>query len=109
MSKTSLTIAPVAVSCGADPEFVDLAGLEKGWCIRRGHAYQLISDGEIRSVVLRRKGRIRGKRLVEVASVRKWLSAQAVDPHAKFARQVRAANKLSVAARRQNRADALMA
>jgi hypothetical protein len=59
-----------------DPEFVDCKGLEAGWGIKRSLAYQLLSDGKIRGVSLRRKGRLRGKRLFDVASVRSYLKSQ---------------------------------
>jgi hypothetical protein len=71
--KTELTIAPVAVSSGADPEFVDVEGLRARFAIKRSLAYQLLHDGAIRGVSLRRKGRQRGKRLFCVASVREFL------------------------------------
>jgi hypothetical protein len=103
---STLTIAPVAVSCGADAEFTDFAGLQKVWSIKRGQAYELIRDGEIRSVVLRRKGRIRGRRLIEIASVRAWLSAQPTDVDKRFSKQLRRANARSIAARWGNKASA---
>ena len=71
---TRLTIAPVAVSCGADAEFCDLAGLRARFAIRRGLAYLLLRDKKIRGVTLRRKGRSRGKRLIEIQSVREYLN-----------------------------------
>jgi hypothetical protein len=73
---TELTIAPVAVSCGADVEFVDLEGLLQRFGIKRSLAYQLLQDGAIRGVSLRRKGRHRGKRLFDVESVRTFLQGQ---------------------------------
>jgi hypothetical protein len=59
-----------------DPEFVDCQGLQAGWGIRRSLAYQLLADGKIRGVSLRRRGRSRGKRLFDVASVRQFLREQ---------------------------------
>jgi hypothetical protein len=59
-----------------DPEFVDCRGLEAGWGIKRSLAYQLLNDGKIRGVSLRRRGRLRGKRLFDVASVRQFLHSQ---------------------------------
>ena len=59
-----------------EPEFVDCKGLEAGWGIKRSLAYQLLADGAIRSVSLRRRGRVRGKRLFDVASVRDFLRTQ---------------------------------
>ena len=59
-----------------DPEFVDCKGLEAGWGIKRSLAYQLLGDGKIQSVSLRRRGAIRGKRLFSVDSVRAFLREQ---------------------------------
>jgi hypothetical protein len=59
-----------------DPEFVDCRGLEAGWGIKRSLAYQLLSDGKIRGVSLRRRGQSRGKRLFSVDSIRAFLRAQ---------------------------------
>jgi hypothetical protein len=59
-----------------DPEFVDCKGLEAGWGIKRSLAYQLLADGKIRGVSLRRRGRCRGKRLFDVDSVREFLREQ---------------------------------
>jgi hypothetical protein len=59
-----------------DPEFVDCKGLEAGWGIKRSLAYALLADGKIRGVSLRRRGRLRGKRLFDVGSVREFLRTQ---------------------------------
>ena len=59
-----------------EQEFVDCRGLEAGWGIRRSLAYQLLADGKIRGVSLRRRGRARGKRLFDVDSVRQFLRSQ---------------------------------
>jgi hypothetical protein len=72
----NFTTQPVAATWGADPEFVDLVGLRERFGIRRSLAYLLIEDGAIKSVSLRRKGALKGKRLVSVASVRKFLNSR---------------------------------
>ena len=59
-----------------DPEFVDCKGLEAGWGIKRSLAYQLLTEGKIQGVSLRRRGTIRGKRLFSVDSVRAFLREQ---------------------------------
>ena len=59
-----------------DPEFVDCKGLEAGWGIKRSLAYQLLNDGKIKGVSLRRRNQIRGKRLFSVDSVRAFLRNQ---------------------------------
>ena len=57
------------------PEFVDLTGLKSGWSIGRSLAYQLIEEGLLDSVNLRRDGCRRGKRLISVASIRKFFAS----------------------------------
>ena len=73
---TDKTIAPVRGASHLNPEFVDCRGLEAGWGIKRSLAYQLLNDGKIRGVSLRRRGRRRGKRLFSVDSVRSYLREQ---------------------------------
>ena len=58
------------------PEFVDCKGLEAGWGIKRSLAYQLLADGKIKGVSLRRRGQSRGKRLFSVDSIRAFLREQ---------------------------------
>jgi hypothetical protein len=59
-----------------DPEFVDCKGLEAGWGIKRSLAYELLRDGKIKGVSLRRRGQSRGKRLFSVDSIRVFLRSR---------------------------------
>jgi hypothetical protein len=72
----ALTTAPVEPSTAVDPEFVDLPGLQARFNIKRSLAYLLIADGAIKSVSLRRRGALKGKRLIDVASVREFLRSR---------------------------------
>jgi hypothetical protein len=72
----TVTTAPVAASSGVDPEFVDIPGLQSRFGIKRSLAYLLIADGAIKSVSLRRRGALKGKRLIDVASVRDFLNSR---------------------------------
>ena len=63
-----------------DPEFVDIPGLEARWGIKRSLAYQLLAEGKIRGVSLRRRNQLRGKRLFSVDSVREFLRKQMEAP-----------------------------
>jgi hypothetical protein len=72
----NFTTAPVAASWGVDPEFIDLPGLQSRFGIKRSLAYLLIADGAIKSVSLRRRGTLKGKRLIDVASVRDFLNSR---------------------------------
>jgi hypothetical protein len=76
---TAFTTQPVAASWGVDPEFVDLPGLQSRFGIKRSLAYLLIADGAIKSVSLRRRGTLKGKRLVCVESVRIFLKSRMRD------------------------------
>lgn len=75
---TAKTIAAIfaAPATVADPEFVDVAGLRERFGIKRSLAYLLIDEGAIRSVSLRRRGALKGKRLFNVASVREFLNSR---------------------------------
>ena len=105
MNDTTWTIAPIAVSSGANPEFVDLRGLHRLFGIGRSLAYLLIERGDIKSVVLRRRGRIKGKRLIDVASVRTHLAhlaevaKESGDVHPRLSELNRKANQASIRAR----------
>jgi hypothetical protein len=72
----TFTTAPVAASWGVDPEFIDLPGLQSRFGIKRSLAYILIAEGAIKSVSLRRRGAVKGKRLIDVASVRDFLNSR---------------------------------
>ncbi len=69
-----------------------MLGLEKGWAIKRSYAYTLIQEKLIRSVVLRRKGCIKGRRLVFIPSVRAFLASQPSDVDPRLSALNREAN-----------------
>ena len=70
------TVVPVRASPANDPEFVDAAGLQARFGIKRSLAYTLLGDGVIKGVSLRRRGQSRGKRLFSVDSVRRFLNSR---------------------------------
>jgi hypothetical protein len=57
------------------PEFLDCKGLQHRFGISRSLAYELIQRNAIRSVSLKKRGALRGKRLFDVASVRLYLNS----------------------------------
>lgn len=59
-----------------EPEFCDIYGLRAMFGLRRSLAYQLLAEGAINGVSLRKKGSLRGKRLFNVASVRAFLNSK---------------------------------
>jgi hypothetical protein len=101
MDARTFTTQPVAATWGVDPEFVDLGGLQARFGIRRSTAYTLISEGAIRSVVLRRKGTIKGRRLVDVASVRQYIARQSGDVDPRLSANCRKAQIASASAKRE--------
>ncbi|SRR6266542_1767050 len=107
MNDTALTSAPIAASSGANAEFVDLHGLKRLFGIGRTAAYRLIELGDIRSVVLRQRGRIKGKRLIDAASVRTHLAKledeakESGDIDPRLSALNRKANQASVLARKE--------
>lgn len=72
----SVPVSVAQVNATQDPEFLDAAGLQSRFGIKRSLAYALLADGAIRGVSLRRRGQARGKRLFAVDSVRAFLRSQ---------------------------------
>ena len=58
------------------PEWVDHGGLFQLFSIPRGIAYQLVRQNLINSVSMCRPGKVRGKRLFNVESVREYLAGR---------------------------------
>lgn len=73
-TQTSLSNAGTDFGNSAQPEFVDFHGLRRIFGIPRSTAYELIESGEIRSVSLRKKGHVKGRRLIDCESVRKMFA-----------------------------------
>lgn len=69
------THSPAIAGAAALPEFVDARGLRLVFGISRSHGYALADQGKIRTVCLRQRGSLRGKRLWECESVRTFLRA----------------------------------
>ena len=63
----------------SQPEFADHKGVRALYGLSRAHAYQLASEGKIRSVSIRRPGATRGRRLFDCASIRAFLNKNAED------------------------------
>lgn len=73
--KITAPVQAAQVHAAHNPEFVDTVGLRELFGIKRSLAYQLLDEGLIQSVSLRRRGQIRGKRLFNVCSVRSFLQS----------------------------------
>jgi hypothetical protein len=69
------TTSPAIAEGKLDPEFAGHAKIRELFGLSRTHIYRLSAEGLIRSVSLRQRGKTRGRRLYDVASVRKYLIA----------------------------------
>jgi hypothetical protein len=82
---TSPSEAVARASQELDVEFCGFRGLDRLFGIKRSLGYQLAAEGLIKSVSLRRRGQLRGKRLFDVASVRAYLREQMANQQEKGA------------------------
>jgi hypothetical protein len=81
--------------------------------IGRSSTYTHIENGDFRSVVLRKPGRLKGHRLVHVSSVRSWIEKQLAEQESGQTEKVdprlraicREANKASLKAKREKKAE----
>lgn len=69
------TTLPVIAEGNLYPEFAGHAKMRDLFDLSRTHLYRLSSEGKIRSVSLRERGKTRGRRLYDVQSVRDFLAA----------------------------------
>lgn len=72
MDTTTTTTAAVV-----EPEFVRPSYVAKRYSLKRGALYRLLASGAVRSVSLRERGKLRGCRLVDHASLRAYLFKRA--------------------------------
>jgi hypothetical protein len=69
------TTSPIgATKVAAVPEWCDAHGARPLFGFSRSHLYSLIAEGKIRSACIRRRGAIRGRRLVNCKSIRDFLA-----------------------------------
>jgi hypothetical protein len=68
------TIEPVRASIVTEPEFIEVPAMKPMFSIGRTATFELIKSRKIRSVNLRKDGKTKGRRLIEVASVRQYLN-----------------------------------
>ena len=73
MTSNELTLEPIKASATGNPEFLDAEGVEQHFGIRRALLWRLLAENRIRGVSIRQRGRTRGKRLFDCASIRQFL------------------------------------
>lgn len=71
------TTSPVVASGSnvGGPEFISSHQVKTLFGLSKTHAYNLRAEGKIRSVCLRKRGAVRGRRLWDVESIRAYLRA----------------------------------
>lgn len=78
-SGSEQTTEPHSIALGKraklTPEFCGFAEARQLFGLSRSHLYRLAEEGRIKSVVLRSKGKLRGRRLFVVESIRDLLIA----------------------------------
>jgi hypothetical protein len=70
------TTAPIEPGAIGSPEFCRPSDCRHLFGLSRTFVYQLIQDQKIRSVCLRKPGARTGIRLIDVASIREFLTSQ---------------------------------
>lgn len=70
---TVTTAAPVAAGSDGEPEFATITGTKKIVGLSRSTLYELHAEGEIQFVHIRKRGNQRGRVLVNLDSVRRFL------------------------------------
>ncbi|MFL6543657.1 MAG: hypothetical protein AUH19_04585 [Verrucomicrobia bacterium 13_2_20CM_55_10] len=98
---TNFTTQPVAATWGVDAEWTDIPGIKGMFKIGRTSTYTHIENNDFRSVVLRKPGCIKGKRLIFVPSVREWIAKQLAEQESGKADKVDP--RLSAICKRANR------
>jgi len=73
MTTETITVANTN-NTNALPEFGRWRDVERLFGIKRGTLYNLVAEGKIKSVSMRRKGNIHGCRLFHLASVSQYLN-----------------------------------
>jgi len=70
---TTQPIQPIS-TVNPQAEFGRWRDVERLFGIKRGTLYNLMAEGKIKSVLLRRKGNVHGCRLIHLASVSEYLN-----------------------------------
>jgi hypothetical protein len=70
---------PAATPWDRPPEWLDVPGATRAVSLGRSYLYQLIHDGSVRSICVRKPGCVKGKRLISAASLFEFLARQPSD------------------------------
>lgn len=69
--------APQSATATALPEFADHKTVKVLFNLSRSFIYRLASENKIRSVSIRKPGALKGRRLFDCASIRRFIEASA--------------------------------
>ncbi|WP_397379887.1 hypothetical protein [Prosthecobacter sp.] len=70
------SLPPQSAAVNALPEFADHRTARALFGLSRSHLYNLVNEGKIRSVSIRKPGALKGRRLFVCASIRDFLHSQ---------------------------------
>jgi len=76
LSNNHLTYLPIEPGQFVMPEFLDVQGVRVYFGLKQSHLYNLLKQNKIRAVCIRQRGKARGRRLFDVASIRSFLNSQ---------------------------------
>jgi hypothetical protein len=71
-----LTYSPIEPGQFLTPEFLDVQGVRVYFGLKQSFLYRLLAENKIRAVCIRQRGKVRGRRLFDVASIRSFLNSQ---------------------------------
>jgi hypothetical protein len=71
-----LTDSPIEPGRFVTPEFLDVQGVRGYFGLKQSFLYRLLAENKIRAVCIRQRGKARGRRLFDVASIRSFLNSQ---------------------------------
>jgi hypothetical protein len=71
----TITVANTNHSVNPLPEFGRWQDVQRLYGIKRGTLYNLVNEGQIKSVALRRRGNVHGCRLFHLASISEYLNS----------------------------------
>jgi hypothetical protein len=97
------TETPAATPWTRPPEWLDVPGATRAVSLGRSYLYQLIHDGSVRSICVRKPGCVKGKRLISAASLMEFLARQPSDIHAGARALAQRAQAKSAEAKRQKK------
>jgi hypothetical protein len=72
----NLDTKPQTAAVNSLPEFADYQTAKRLFSLSRSYLYQLVDERKIRSVSLRKKGALKGRRLFDCASIRQYINSK---------------------------------